>query len=194
MTFRFSAYNNYYCHDTGSSFQLIFMKCTWLVRVNTWVNPIIFLFFFNNRFNEHWYGRKCALKTGLLAFIQPVWIFWRKNFKAVSRTLFSIKRFYSFLSSDTPIPWKMVMSAKIFFSRLFWKMLFLLRKMYEKYSILHFLQKIYIDFCGQTTPSCQNGHVIPQMVFHNFFNVNWKTSERISCSKVYSVEIKFYGE
>ncbi len=43
-TSRFSAYNNYYCHNTGRSFEPIFMKFTWLVRVHIWVNPI-YLFF-----------------------------------------------------------------------------------------------------------------------------------------------------
>ncbi len=30
----------------------------------------------------------------------------------------------------------------------------------------------YIDFCLQTSPSLQNGRVLPQMVFHRFFNKN----------------------
>ncbi len=33
-------------------------------------------------------------------------------------------------------------------------------------------KKVYIDFCRQTPPSPQNGHVLPQMVFGNFFSVN----------------------
>ncbi len=32
--------------------------------------------------------------------------------------------------------------------------------------------KVYTDFYHQTLPSPQNGHVLPQMVFHNFFNIN----------------------
>ncbi len=35
---RFSVYNNYYCHETGRSFEPIFMKFTRLVRVLTQVN------------------------------------------------------------------------------------------------------------------------------------------------------------
>ncbi len=27
-------------HDTGRSFELIFMKFTWLVRIYSWVNPL----------------------------------------------------------------------------------------------------------------------------------------------------------
>ncbi len=46
----FSAYNNYYCHDTGRSFEAIFMKFTWLVRVHTRVNDIYF--FLNNQSNR----------------------------------------------------------------------------------------------------------------------------------------------
>ncbi len=30
-------------------------------------------------------------------------------------------------------------------------------------------KKIYIDFCRQTLPSPQNGHVLPQIVFRSFF-------------------------
>ncbi len=33
-------------------------------------------------------------------------------------------------------------------------------------------KKDYIDFCCQTTPSLQNGHVLPQIVFRNFFNIH----------------------
>ncbi len=44
--------NTYICirsYDTGRSFEPIFMKFTWLVRVHSWVNPIIFR---NNRLNK----------------------------------------------------------------------------------------------------------------------------------------------
>ncbi len=33
-------------------------------------------------------------------------------------------------------------------------------------------KKVCIDFCRQTPTSPQNGHVLPQMVFRNFFNIN----------------------
>ncbi len=33
----------YYCHNTGRSFEPIFMKFTWLVRVHPWVNIIIII-------------------------------------------------------------------------------------------------------------------------------------------------------
>ncbi len=36
-------------YDTGRSFDPIFMKFTWLVRVHSWVNPIVFG---NNRSNR----------------------------------------------------------------------------------------------------------------------------------------------
>ncbi len=37
-----SAYNNYYCHDAGRTYEPIFMKFTRLVRVHTRVTPIFF--------------------------------------------------------------------------------------------------------------------------------------------------------
>ncbi len=33
-------------------------------------------------------------------------------------------------------------------------------------------KKVLINFCRQTSPSSQNGDVLQQMIFHNFFNVN----------------------
>ncbi len=40
----FSAYNNYYCHDTGRSFEPICMKFTWLARVYARMSSIFFFF------------------------------------------------------------------------------------------------------------------------------------------------------
>ncbi len=43
--------------DTGCSFDPIFMKFTWLVRVHSWGNPIVFG---NNRHNRTTYmGKMC---------------------------------------------------------------------------------------------------------------------------------------
>ncbi len=51
-------------------------------------------------------------------------------------------------------------------------------------------KKVYIDFCRQTHPSSQNGHILPQMVFWNFFNINRRTSARFSHSRINFVVIK----
>ncbi len=80
-TYRFSAYNIYYCHDTGHSFKPIFLKFTWLVRVHTWVNPILschptngFLQFFQHKLKNI---REVFLLERIL--IQKK-ILWRINF------------------------------------------------------------------------------------------------------------------
>ncbi len=83
--------------------------------------------------------------------------FWGKNFKAVFGNL-SIKKVISIFVVWHPIPWKMVVPLKNYFSWLFWE-----------------------------------GHILPQMVFCNFLNINWGTSVRFSFSKVYSFKRKFYG-
>ncbi len=44
---------NYYCHDTGHSFEPIFTKFPWLAWVLALVNPFFFFFFLiNNRSNR----------------------------------------------------------------------------------------------------------------------------------------------
>ncbi len=55
---------NYYCHDTGRSFEPIFMKFTWLMRVHTWVNSI---FFGNNQSNR---------TTDIWENVPPKLVFW----------------------------------------------------------------------------------------------------------------------
>ncbi len=40
-------------HDTGRSFEPIFMKFTWLVRVHPWVIPIVFFYIYVNVFTSH---------------------------------------------------------------------------------------------------------------------------------------------
>ncbi len=99
----FSAYNNYYyCHDTGHSFEPIFMKFTWLMRVHTWVNPIFFFFFGNiwsNRTTDM--GKMCP-KTDFLAFIQLVWGYRGKKFQSRIWYLISHRKRYIHFFRWTP--------------------------------------------------------------------------------------------
>ncbi len=89
-TSRFSAYNNYYCQDKDRSFEVIFMKFTWLVQVHTWVNIIFFLTI----------GpiEPLTWKNGPQNFFFFFWlsfsrygVFWVKKFKAVVGTPFPIE-------------------------------------------------------------------------------------------------------
>ncbi len=85
------------------------------------------------------------------------------------------KRLYSFLLSDAPFPEEWSCSPKVFFRGNFGK--YCLKKSYEKYSNPFFLQKSLCWFLLLDTPSAQIGHVLPQMNFCNFFNINWSTSQ-----------------
>ncbi len=128
--------------------------------------------------------------AGFLAFIQPVWGFSRTKFQRRTRYHISIEKVIFIFVIGHPILWKMVMLPKIIFHGfLFWKNCYT-----KNIQNIISLKIVYTDFCCQTPPSPQNGNVIPQVVFFNFFNINWRTSARFSCSKVYSFERKFYGE
>ncbi len=65
------------------------MKFIWLVRVL----PLLNLIFLEtiSRIEPLMWGKMCP-KTSFLAFIQPVWRFWGKNFKAVFDTSFPIEK------------------------------------------------------------------------------------------------------
>ncbi len=65
-------------YDTGRSFDLIFMKFVWLVRVHSWVNSIVFG---NNRLNRTTDMGKCTPKTSFSGLKQTVWGFLRKKLK-----------------------------------------------------------------------------------------------------------------
>ncbi len=56
-------------YDAGRSFDPIFMKFTWLVRVHSWVSPIVFG---NNRPNRTTdMGENVSTKTGVRGHIFP---------------------------------------------------------------------------------------------------------------------------
>ncbi len=197
-TSRFLAYNNYYCHNTSRSFELIFMKFAWLVGVHTLVNPTFFFFFNRNNQSNRTTGENVPLKLVFGLSFSRYGVFWGKDFKAVFGTLFIEKVILFIFVVWHSIPWKMVMPPKNYFLQLFWKILFflfLLKKLlYEKYSKSHFLQKSLYWFLLPDTPFPTKWSFPPQRIFRNFFNKNWRTSARFCCSKVYSFERKFYGE
>ncbi len=121
-TSSFSAYNNYYCHDTGRSFEPIFTKFTWLVRVHIWAN----LMFFGN----NWSNRTTDIRKNVppelvlwLSFSQ-YGVFGGKNFKAVFGIPFPTEKVIYIFVVRHPRLWKMVVPPKNYFSRLFWKILF----------------------------------------------------------------------
>ncbi len=118
-TSRFSAYNNYYCHDTGRSFEPIFMKFTQLVRVHTWVN-------FkkkkkkNNRSNRTTdMGEDMPLKLVFWFSFSQYGAFWWKNFKVVLGTPFPIEKVIFIFVVQHPITWKSGHAPKNYFSQLF---------------------------------------------------------------------------
>ncbi len=148
---RFLAYN-YYCLDTGRSFEPIFMKFAWLVRVHTRVNPIYF-FFWNNRSNRTIdMGENVPPKLVFwLSF--GIWGFWGKKFKAVFGTPISYRKGYIYICRPTPHSLKNGRALqKLFFVIILENIyiFFLFKLLYEKYSKPHFLQKSYTDFCRQT--------------------------------------------
>ncbi len=121
-TSRFLAYNYYYCHNTGHSFEPMFMKFTRLVQIHTWVNPI---FLVNNRSKEPLIRGKCAPKNGFLIFIQPIRRFLRKKFQRRILYIISHEKVIFIFVVLCPIPWKMVMPPFKNFLWLFWKILFI---------------------------------------------------------------------
>ncbi len=52
-------------YDTGRIFEPIFMKFTWLVRIHSWVNPIVFG---NNRSNRTTYMGKNVPQNQVFGF------------------------------------------------------------------------------------------------------------------------------
>ncbi len=101
----------------------IFVKFTWLVRIHTWMCQIVF--WNNDPIKPLMWGGEMCPKTGFLAFDQPVWAFLKKeNLKTVFGTPFPFGKVIFFFVVRRPVPRKMVMLPKNYFSWLFWKILF----------------------------------------------------------------------
>ncbi len=120
-TSRFSAYNNYYCYDTGHSFELIFMILTCLMRVHTSVNATFF--FGNNRSDRTTdMGENVPSKqTDFLALIQLVRWFLRKKFQSRIRYPTSHRKGYIHFCHQILYSLKNCSTHENFFSQLFWK-------------------------------------------------------------------------
>ncbi len=71
-------------YDTGRSFEPIFMKFTWLVRVHSWVNPIVFG---NNRPN-----RTTDMKENVHAIFKRISRNFEVNFKQFLVEFHSIRK------------------------------------------------------------------------------------------------------
>ncbi len=133
---------NYLCrtYNTEASFELIFMKYACLMRVHPWMNPTVFG---NNRSNRTTdVGKKVPLKPFFWLSFSRYKIFYAKTYRQCLVSYSPQKRFNLFLSFDACFAKKMVVSPKNNFSRLFWKISFFLKKLFnEKYLKPHFLQK-----------------------------------------------------
>ncbi len=98
--------------DTGRIFEPIFMKFTWLVWLHTWVNQI---FFGNNQSNRTTdMEENVPPKLVFWLSFSPYGVFWGKNFKVVFGSPFPIEKIIFIFFVQCPIPWKMVMTTKIF--------------------------------------------------------------------------------
>ncbi len=93
------------------------------MRVHLWVNPVVIR---NNRSNITTDMVENVPQIRFSAFIQPVWIFWGKNFKILFGILFPTEKVLFIFVVQRPSPSKMVMPSKNYFSQLFWKILFLI--------------------------------------------------------------------
>ncbi len=110
------------------------------------------------------WGKMCP-KTNFLAFLQLVGGFWEKNFKTVFGTPFLTEKVI-------PIPRKMVMPSKNYFSQLFWKILFFFfffKLLHKKYSKPHFFQKNFYWFLSPDTPFPSKWPCLHTNGFSQFF-------------------------
>ncbi len=120
-------------HDTGCSFEPIFMKFTWLVRVHSWMNPFIFG---NNLPHKNTDIGKICTETIFSGLSQTVWGFLGKKLNNCIRYCISKKKKdyihfccpkpYSLKKGHTPTSKKkffaVILKSYIFFKKLVeWK-------------------------------------------------------------------------
>ncbi len=145
------------------------MKFMRLVRVYLWVSPFVFG---NNRPNRTAdMGENVPQKPFFGFKSDGMRFFQGKTFKRYSVSHFPYKRLYSFLSSDGPVPSKIIMPPRIIFRGYSGKYSFFSRKNCRMKNIQNFntYKKGYTNFCRQMPPSPENSYVLPQMVFRIFF-------------------------
>ncbi len=147
-----------------------------------------YFFFGNNRSNrttdvvenvpQSWFSGFHSSGTG---------VFEEKISKPYSVPYFPKKRLYSFLSSIPHSLKKWSYFQKLFFTVILENIVFFFKLLYEKYLKSHFLQKKFILIFVT-----KNGHVPPQMVFSNFFNINREHLQGFLARN--SCERKFFEE
>ncbi len=222
MTSIFSAYNNYYHHDTVRSFELIFMKFMSLVRVHTWVNHIIFG---NNRSNRTTdMGENVPSKLVFWLLFSRYGVFWGKNVTAVFGTTFPIENwFFGFHSAGTEVfeekfqnrirypishkrgyihfchptshslKWSCPPICD-YFGKYCFVFFFLQKLLYKKYSKTHFLQKSLYWFLLPDVPFPSKCSCPPTNSFSQFFQHNWRTSSEVFPLKSILARKKIFGE
>ncbi len=102
--------------------------------------------------------------------------FWGKNFEAVFGTPFPIIKVIHFCHPASHSVKNGYAAKNIFLAVILENIIIIILNCYIK-NIQNLIsyKKGCTDFCRQMPPFPQNGHVLPQMVFHNFFNLNWRT-------------------
>ncbi len=163
---RFSAYKNNYCHDTGRSFEPIFMKLTRLRQVHTWVDPI-FLETIGPIETLIW-GKMCP-QNWVFGFHSASMEFLREKFQ--SRILYPI----SYRKGHINFCRWTLFSEKLFFVVILENIVFFPEKI-EKYSKPHFLQKSLYWFLSSDTPfplkwSCRPTNGFSQFLQHKLKNI-----------------------
>ncbi len=100
--------------------------------------------------------------------------FLREQFQSPIRYPISHKKGHIHFCRPTPHFLKNGLALqKLFFTVILESIVFFFEKIViQKYSKPRFLQKSLYYFCRQTPVYPQNGLVLPQKIFHNFFNIN----------------------
>ncbi len=141
------------------------------------------------------WGKICPWNW-FLGFHSAIMVFFRKKFQ--SRILYPISHRRGYIHFSCPMPHSLKnchAPQKLFFAVILKNIVFFEKNVKQKlFKTSFFTNNFILIFVTRYPLSLQNGHVLPQMVFRSFFNVNWRTSVRFSYSKIYSFERKFYEE
>ncbi len=147
-----------------------------MVGASPHLGEAYFFFFFGNNLATRTtdMGENVPLRTGFFGFhLADMGFFEEKISKLYSVSHFPWKRLYSFLSSNTLFPekWSLPLPKKIIFHGYFGEYCFFFNCMKNIQNLIPY-KKVCINFCHKTTLFPQNGHVVPQKIFPNFFNIN----------------------
>ncbi len=157
------------------------MKFTWLVRVHSWVNPIVFGNSRPNRTTDT--EENVSPKPVFRVYVRRYGVFWEKNLKTVFDTRFPLKKVIFIFLVRRPVPSKKVMHPKNNFSLLSCIILFfskiLLNKKYSKPQCLQ--KRIYWFLSTDTTlPSKQSFY---KRVFRSFLQKYYFFSKNLFNNK-----------